>query len=69
MKAQWKGPYRVIPKINNKQLLPSMDVFFQNFKNFKKIQNFHKISKFDLGLLFDIIKQLLPSMDCKHQNC
>jgi hypothetical protein len=22
-----------------------------------------------LGLLFGIIKQLLPSMDCKHQNC
>ena len=22
-----------------------------------------------LGLLFGIIKQLLPSIDCKHQNC
>jgi hypothetical protein len=30
MKAQWKGPYRVVQKINNKQLLPSMDVNIQN---------------------------------------
>ena len=40
--------------------------FFQNFKNFKI---FIRYQNFDLGLLFGIIKQLLPSMDCTHQNC